>query len=148
MDRLIIHNIFNRYAGWLGSVAARYEENGKLSEVIPSLEEGGHRLAVIAGTSTCHLVQVHICSLSSEPITADFDLQRYRVPKVSSWMAYGVLSRYIRLTFIDFSTFLRKKTIRTQLSMDGGWPKVANHQLDRFTSCFFFFFVYLTIIRS
>lgn len=39
-------------------MAARYEENGKLSEVVPSLEEGGHRLAVIAGTSTCHLVQV------------------------------------------------------------------------------------------
>ena len=84
----------NRYAGWLGSVAARYEENGKLSEVIPSLEEGGHRLAVIAGTSTCHLVQVHICSLS-EPIITDFDIQCCRVPKVSSWMAYGVLSRYI-----------------------------------------------------
>ena len=50
----------NRYAGWLGSVAARYEENGKLSGVVPSLEEGSHRLAVIAGTSTCHLVQVHI----------------------------------------------------------------------------------------
>ena len=41
-------------------MAARYEENGILSEDIPSLEEGGHRLAVIAGTSTCHLVQVHI----------------------------------------------------------------------------------------
>ena len=45
-------------------MAARYEEDGKLSEVIPSLAEGGHRLAVIAGTSTCHLVQVHISSLS------------------------------------------------------------------------------------
>ena len=41
-------------------MAARYEENGKLSEVIPSLVEGGHRLAVIAGTSTCHLVQVNV----------------------------------------------------------------------------------------
>ena len=41
-------------------MAARYEEDGKLSEIVPSLEEGGHRLAVIAGTSTCHLVQVHI----------------------------------------------------------------------------------------
>ena len=49
-------------------MAARYEENGNLSEVVPSLEEGGHRLAVIAGTSTCHLVQVHISSLSSEVI--------------------------------------------------------------------------------
>ena len=39
-------------------MAARYEENGKLSEAVPSLEDGGHRLAVTAGTSTCHLVQV------------------------------------------------------------------------------------------
>jgi ribulose kinase len=54
-------------------VAARYEEDGKLSEVVPSLEEGGHRLAVIAGTSTCHLVQVHIYTfLSSEAIITDF----------------------------------------------------------------------------
>ena len=45
-------------------MAARYEEDGKLSEVIPSLGEGGHRLAVIAGTSTCHLVQVDIFPLS------------------------------------------------------------------------------------
>ena len=49
-------------------MAARYEENGKLSEIVPSLEEGGHRLAVIAGTSTCHLVQVNISSLSSKVI--------------------------------------------------------------------------------
>ena len=68
INRLIIHFFKKRYAGWLGSVAARYEENGNLSEVVPSLEEGGHRLAVIAGTSTCHLVQVHIFSLSSEVI--------------------------------------------------------------------------------
>jgi hypothetical protein len=61
-------------------VAARYEENGKLSEVVPSLEDGGHRLAVIAGTSTCHLVQVHIPSLFSEALNTNFDVvesQRY-----------------------------------------------------------------------
>lgn len=51
---------FHRYAGWLGTVAARYEESGKLSEVVPSLKEASHRLAVVAGKSTCHLVQVHI----------------------------------------------------------------------------------------
>ena len=56
-------------------MAARYEENGILSEVVPSLEEGGHRLAVSAGTSTCHLVQVHTSSLFSEAIIADFDMQ-------------------------------------------------------------------------
>ena len=55
-------------------MAARYEENGKLSEVIPSLEDGGHRLAVSAGTSTCHLVQVHIPSFFSEAINANFKI--------------------------------------------------------------------------
>lgn len=53
----------NRYAGWLGTVAARYHENGKLSEFIPSLEESRHRLAACAGTSTCHIVQVSLKDL-------------------------------------------------------------------------------------
>jgi ribulose kinase len=49
-----------RYAGWLGTVAARYTVNGKFADDrgVPSLEESKHRLAVVAGTSTCHLVQV------------------------------------------------------------------------------------------
>lgn len=80
-------------------MAARYNENGKLSEVVPSLEEGGHRLAVIAGTSTCHLVQVHISSVSSEAIITDLDMQRCRVLKVSSLTAYGVPTRYIHCHF-------------------------------------------------
>lgn len=50
--------LIDAYAGWLGTIAARYKENGKLSDVIPSLEESQHRLAAVAGTSTCHLVQV------------------------------------------------------------------------------------------
>ena len=54
-------------------MAARYKENGKLSDVIPSLEDGGHRLAVIAGTSTCHLVQVYILSLLSA-IDTNYDM--------------------------------------------------------------------------
>ena len=33
-------------------------ENGGLSDVIPTLEGSRHRLVVVAGTSTCHLVQV------------------------------------------------------------------------------------------
>ena len=89
-------------------MAARYEENGKLSEVVPSLEEGGHRLAVIAGTSTCHLVQVHISSLSSEAIITDFDMQRCRVPKVSSLMVYGVPTRYVQLAVIVVPTTFKK----------------------------------------
>ncbi|TFK43052.1 Pentulose kinase [Crucibulum laeve] len=49
--------LIDAYAGWLGTVAARYKENGKLSDVVPSLKESQHRLAAVAGTSTCHLVQ-------------------------------------------------------------------------------------------
>jgi len=51
------------YAGWLGTVAARYIENGKVAETLPSLEESRHRLAAVAGTSTCHIVQVRSLSL-------------------------------------------------------------------------------------
>ncbi|KAF7330797.1 Pentulose kinase [Mycena venus] len=49
--------IIDAYAGWLGTVAARFTEDGKLSDIVPSLEESRHRLAAVAGTSTCHLVQ-------------------------------------------------------------------------------------------
>ncbi|KAJ7499352.1 FGGY family of carbohydrate kinase [Mycena latifolia] len=49
--------VIDAYAGWLGTVGARFTENGKLSEIVPSLEESRHRLAAVAGTSTCHLVQ-------------------------------------------------------------------------------------------
>lgn len=41
----------------MGTVAARHKENGKLSDVVPDLGESKHRLAAVAGTSTCHLVQ-------------------------------------------------------------------------------------------
>jgi ribulose kinase len=42
----------------MGTVAARYMENGQLSNVLPSLDESRHRLAIVAGTSTGHIVQV------------------------------------------------------------------------------------------
>lgn len=49
----------------MGTVGARYTENGRLS-AFPNLDESRHRLAAVAGTSTCHLVQVGvIISLSS-----------------------------------------------------------------------------------
>lgn len=44
----------------MGTVAARYREDGVLSPTVPSLEESGHRLAAVAGTSTCHIVQVEL----------------------------------------------------------------------------------------
>ncbi|KAJ7477167.1 hypothetical protein B0H11DRAFT_2030012 [Mycena galericulata] len=49
--------VIDAYAGWLGTVAARFMEDGKLSDIVPSIEESRHRLAAVAGTSTCHLVQ-------------------------------------------------------------------------------------------
>ncbi len=46
-----------RYAGWIGTVAAvATSESGK-TENVPTLEEAGNKLAAIAGTSTCHIVQ-------------------------------------------------------------------------------------------
>lgn len=48
--------VIDAYAGWLGTVAARYKEGDKLSPV-PGLDESRHRLAACAGTSTCHIVQ-------------------------------------------------------------------------------------------
>ncbi|KAI9448461.1 Pentulose kinase [Lactarius indigo] len=48
--------VIDAYAGWLGTIAARHEVGGKISTSV-SLQESGHRLAAVAGTSTCHLVQ-------------------------------------------------------------------------------------------
>lgn len=58
------------YGGWVGTVGARYTEDGKLS-ASPSLEEAEHRLAMVAGTSTCHLVLVRSFRLSIDFGTHD-----------------------------------------------------------------------------
>lgn len=44
--------VIDAYAGWIGTVAAPMQ-----SEADPNLESSKHRLAAIAGTSTCHIVQ-------------------------------------------------------------------------------------------
>ncbi|KDQ65060.1 hypothetical protein JAAARDRAFT_28723 [Jaapia argillacea MUCL 33604] len=49
--------VIDAYAGWLGTIAARYTQNGQLSPIVPSLDESRHRLAAVAGTSTCYVVQ-------------------------------------------------------------------------------------------
>ncbi|KAF8211569.1 Pentulose kinase [Mycena galopus ATCC 62051] len=52
--------IIDAYAGWLGTVAARCRgADGELEsgDAVPSLDESRHRLAAVAGTSTCHLIQ-------------------------------------------------------------------------------------------
>ncbi|KAF6762435.1 ribitol kinase [Ephemerocybe angulata] len=51
-------DVDDSYAGWLGTVGARcLVGGGSELEAHPSVEESGHRLAVVAGTSTCHIVQ-------------------------------------------------------------------------------------------
>lgn len=40
------------YAGWIGTVAAPME-----GQKTTTLDDAAHRLAAIAGTSTCHIVQ-------------------------------------------------------------------------------------------
>jgi len=56
-------DILGRYAGWIGTVAARYTTTGQYGkELSPavSLVDSKHRLAVVAGTSTCHIIQVSV----------------------------------------------------------------------------------------
>jgi ribulose kinase len=65
----------------MGTVAARYTENGQLSNVLPSLDESRHRLAAVAGTSTCHIVQVSY--LTQSLLDTDENIV-CRVEKVSS----------------------------------------------------------------
>ncbi|KAG8903075.1 hypothetical protein FRB99_003781 [Tulasnella sp. 403] len=50
--------VIDAYAGWIGTVAARFRttQDGELSSH-PSIQESTHRLALVAGTSTCHLAQ-------------------------------------------------------------------------------------------
>ncbi len=68
------------YAGWLGTVAARYKEgNGALSDIIPTLDESRCRLAAIAGTSTCHIVQ------SREGLFVDGVWGPYKDPIINGW---------------------------------------------------------------
>lgn len=38
-------------------MGARFKEEGGSLSLFPKIEESSHRLATVAGTSTCHLVQ-------------------------------------------------------------------------------------------
>lgn len=44
--------VIDAYAGWVGTIAASME-----GEADATLQDSGGRLAAIAGTSTCHVVQ-------------------------------------------------------------------------------------------
>jgi ribulose kinase len=56
--------VIDAYAGWVGTVAALSTDahDPTPTETLktlqrPALAESGHRLAAVAGTSTCHIVQ-------------------------------------------------------------------------------------------
>lgn len=51
--------VIDAYAGWIGTIAARYATPGQPNQLspTPTLEESQTRLAAVAGTSTCHLIQ-------------------------------------------------------------------------------------------
>ncbi|KAG9003184.1 hypothetical protein FRB94_003345 [Tulasnella sp. JGI-2019a] len=53
--------VIDAYAGWIGTVAARYKiqtaTSGTTLSSHPSIQESTKRLAAVAGTSTCHLAQ-------------------------------------------------------------------------------------------
>lgn len=48
--------VIDAYAGWIGTVAACHQTADGISTK-PTLEESRTRLAAVAGTSTCHLIQ-------------------------------------------------------------------------------------------
>lgn len=101
-------------------MAARYEENGRLSDVVPSLQEAGHRLAAVAGTSTCHIVQVCVFTLSKTSLHYLLILT-YQSPHGifvdGVWGPYKVC----RFTFAPVDILYNSPIInRTPLSLDGG----------------------------
>jgi ribulose kinase len=72
--------VIDAYAGWIGSIAARdipyrSDTSSTTKEKLtapPTIDESQHRLAAVAGTSTCHLIQVKSRSLS---LAGSFDVE-------------------------------------------------------------------------
>lgn len=69
--------VIDAYAGWIGTVAAKFESGQEQTPV-------SHRLAAVAGTSTCHLV------MSDEPVFVPGVWGPYRdVLLPGKWLAEG-----------------------------------------------------------
>ncbi|BEJ14916.1 hypothetical protein CspHIS471_0406830 [Cutaneotrichosporon sp. HIS471] len=49
--------VIDAYSGWIGTVAAMTKTDDGKTEKPPTLDDAAHRLAAVAGTSTCHLAQ-------------------------------------------------------------------------------------------
>ena len=80
-----------RYAGWIGTIAARYRiSDTEALSPLTQLEDSKYRLAVVAGTSTCHLVQVRGLSNAANSNKAS---KRARTEFL--YLAYGVLIGYV-----------------------------------------------------
>ncbi|CAA7269013.1 unnamed protein product [Cyclocybe aegerita] len=71
--------IIDAYAGWLGTIAARFADDKQELSEVPTIEESGHRLAAVAGTSTCHIVQ------SPSDIFVNGVWGPYKDPILSGW---------------------------------------------------------------
>lgn len=83
------------YAGWIGTVAARYSAKEASSpdalSPIPTLDSSGERLAAVAGTSTCHVIQV--CSLARRIVQQIDGAEGHRVRKGYSFRVFGDRTR-------------------------------------------------------
>ncbi|KAF8246239.1 Pentulose kinase [Wilcoxina mikolae CBS 423.85] len=79
--------VIDAYAGWIGSVGAKFEcdnESLNTDHAKDDEEQAFHRLAVVAGTSTCHLV------MSKDPVYVAGIWGPYRdVILKDRWLAEG-----------------------------------------------------------
>lgn len=84
----IASGVIDAYAGWVGTVAAKVEDSksilGSDSKNAGDMQQARHRLAAVAGTSTCHLV------MSKEPVFVNGVWGPYRdVLFPGYWVAEG-----------------------------------------------------------
>lgn len=133
-------------AGWIGTAAAlsTAADDPNPAETLktmkhPTLADSGKRLAAVAGTSTCHIVQVssfpHIKdgdgSAFFEADSFLFPVRSFSLPRESSSMGFGDLTRTpckLALYYLSLLLFLAHPTdssfpfsSRRVLSFPGWW---------------------------
>ncbi|KAJ2929529.1 hypothetical protein H1R20_g7557, partial [Candolleomyces eurysporus] len=109
--------LIDAYAGWLGTVGARCltsPSSGDSLEPHPSVEESSHRLAVVAGTSSCHIVQ------SKDGIFVEGIWGPYKDPVFPGWwMNEGGQSATGQLIEHIISTHPAKDTLHGKAKEEG-----------------------------
>jgi len=99
--------VIDAYAGWVGSVGAKvdiFEKSIDTEDAENSVEQAFHRIAVVAGTSTCHLV------MSKEPVFAPGIWGPYRdVLLEGRWLAEVLFPPSYLLTSYHSHTGCLKK---------------------------------------